>query len=122
VERLNGHRPGSWWVLSLISLAIVWLEIGMAFMTSYTVPTVGIGCRSMSYLIYGGLSTLPWIIQFLPGSRHPGYMRKAVHHFICSLSTLCLIFITFAAVSWPLYPFTEHGLTPGIHFFSSAEF
>jgi len=99
LERLNGHRPGSWWVLSLISLAIVWLEIGMAFMTSYNVPTVGIGCRSMSYLIYGGLSTLPWIIQFLPWFRHPGVKRKAVCHFICLLSTLCLIFVTFAAVS-----------------------
>jgi hypothetical protein len=99
LKRLNGRRPGSWWVLSLISLAIVWLEIGMAFMISYNVPTVGIGCRSMSYLIYGGLSTLPWIIQLLPWFKHPGAKRKAACYLICLLSTLCLIFVTFAAVS-----------------------
>jgi hypothetical protein len=98
-KRLKGRRPASWWALSLISLALVWLEIGMAFMISYNVPTVGIGCRSMSYIIYGGLSTLPWIIHLLPGFKHPGVKRRAACYLICLLSTLCLIFITFAAVS-----------------------
>lgn len=99
LQRLEGRRPGSWWVLSLISLAMVWLAIGMAFMTSYNVPTIGIGCRSMSYLIYGSLSTLPWIIQLFPGLKHPGVKSNTVCYLICLLSTLCLIFITFAAVS-----------------------
>jgi len=98
-KRLKGRRPGSWWVLSLISLALVWLEIGMALMISYNVPTVGIGCRSMSYIVYGGLSTLPWIINLFPGLRNPGVKRRAVCYFICLLSMLSLIFITFAAVS-----------------------
>lgn len=98
LSRLEGPRPGSWWVLSVISLAIVWLEIGMAFMTSYNVPTIGIGCRSMSYLIYGGLSSIPWMIQFLPWFRQPGTKRKALCHGFCVLSTFCLLFITFAAV------------------------
>jgi hypothetical protein len=98
-KNLDGRRPGSWWILSLISLAIVWLEIGMAFMTSYNVPTVGLGCRSLSYLIYGGLSTLPWILHLLPWFKHPGVKRKGACYLISLLSTLCLIFITFAAVS-----------------------
>jgi hypothetical protein len=98
-KRLNGRCPGSWWILSLISLAIVWLEIVMAFMTSYNVPTVGLGCRSISYLIYGGLSTLPWIIHLLPWFKHPGAKRKGACYLICLLSTLCFTFITFAAVS-----------------------
>jgi hypothetical protein len=99
LQRLNGPRPGSWWVLSLISLAIVWLEIGMAFMTSYHVPTIGIGCRSMSYLIYGGLSTLPWIMHLFPCFKDPGIKRKAACLLISVLSTLFLTFISFAAVS-----------------------
>jgi hypothetical protein len=104
-KRLKGRRPGSWWVLSLISLALVWLEIGMALMTSYNIPTVGVGCRSMSYIIYGSLSTLPWIIHLLPWFKHPGRKRKAACYFICLLSTLCLILIIFAAVSSPFsYP------------------
>lgn len=98
-KRLKGRRPASWWVLSLISLAVVWLEIAMAFMLSHNVPTVGIGCRSMSYIIYGGLSTLPWIIHLLPGFKHPGVKRKVACYLICLLSTLCLIVITFATVS-----------------------
>lgn len=101
LDRLNGSRPGSWWILSMTSLAIVWLEIGMAFMLSYNVPTVGIGCRSMSYIIYGGLSTLPWIIHLFPGFKNPGVKRKTLCYMICCLSTFCLIFITFAAVSRP---------------------
>jgi len=118
LKRLDGRRPGSWWVLSFISLAIVWLEIGMAFMTSYNVPTVGIGCRSMSYLIYGGLSTLPWIIQFLPGFRHPDVKRKAVCHVICLLSTLWLVFITFAAVSQDICHPTVRAETDARHSFT----
>lgn len=96
---LNGPRPRSWWVISLVSLALVWLQIGMALMISYNIPTVGIGCRSASYLIYGVLSSLPWLIHLLPLFDDPGTKRKMLCHFLCFLSTLTLCFITFAAVS-----------------------
>jgi hypothetical protein len=98
-EHLKGPRPGSWWMLSFVSLALVWLELGMAFVVSYNIPTVGLGCRATSYLIYGGMSTLPWLIHLLPGFARPGKYRKAFCHFLCLLSTLTLFFITFAAVS-----------------------
>lgn len=96
---LHRRRPGSWWVLSLISLALVWLEIGMAFMASYNIPTVGIGCRSASYLVYGCLSSLPWLIHLLPWLGGPGTKRKVICNFFSLLSMLTLCFIIFAAVS-----------------------
>lgn len=102
---LDGRRPASWWALSLTSLALVWLEIGMAVMISYNIPTVGVGCRSMSYLIYCGLSTLPWLINVFPWRKPPGLLRKVVCHIFCGLSTLSLVFITFAAVSLCPYGF-----------------
>lgn len=72
-------------------------------MLSYNVPTVGIGCRSASYLIYGILCTLPWVLQLLPGFRTPRATRKGLVFAICTLSTLVLIFINFAAVSHPIF-------------------
>jgi hypothetical protein len=73
-------------MLAVISLALVWLEIGL-------------GCRSGSYITYGYLSTLPWFAQLLRGFKRPGLKRKTLCHFICLLSTLCLGLIIFAAVS-----------------------
>lgn len=104
IRCLNGRRPGSWWALAVTSLLLVWLEIGMAFMISFNIPTVGIGCRSLSYLIYGGLSSFPWMIHLLPsfgGSIVKNGLRWLSTLFTL-LSTGVLCFIIFAAVSGPL--------------------
>ncbi|KAH6869418.1 hypothetical protein B0T10DRAFT_533871 [Thelonectria olida] len=122
IRRLNGHRPGSWWVLSVISLALVWLEIGMAFMISYNIPTVGIGCRSASYLVYGCLSSLSWLIHLLPWFGSPGTKRKAVCHFLCLLSTLTLFFIIFAAFSGVLKNCLCRGGLSGYLYFENSQF
>ncbi|KAM7217637.1 hypothetical protein V8F06_007021 [Rhypophila decipiens] len=60
-DNLNTRPPLAWRLLALAALAMVWWELGMALMISYNIPTVGIGCRSGSYLVYGGLSTVPWL-------------------------------------------------------------
>lgn len=93
-------RPGPWWVLSVTSLAIVWLEIGMAIMISYNTPTVGLACRSGSYVIYGITSSVTWVLHLFPGFKRPGTQRKAVCHFFNFLATLALMGIIFAAVSF----------------------
>ena len=98
-KHLGSTRPGSWWILSLTTLSIVWLEVGMAIMLSYNTPTVGLACRSGSYLIFGVLSTIPWIFQCLSFFKRPGFYRKSLCHFASLLSNISLIFITFAAVS-----------------------
>jgi hypothetical protein len=100
-ERLAGPRPPAWWMLAVASLALVWLEIGMALLISVNIPTVGLGCRATSYLIYAGFSSLAWLIHLLPGFARPGTRRKALLHVISGLSMLVLFFIIFAAVSFP---------------------
>lgn len=104
IDNLMRTRPASWWVLAFISLALVWLPIGMAFMISYNIPTIGLGCRSGSYVIYAFLSSLPWLIHLTPWFAYPGQWRKALCHMICALSMLSLCMIIFAAVSRPLFP------------------
>lgn len=53
----NCGPPAAWWVLAMLSFAIVWVEMGAASMISIKIPTFGVGCRSLSCLIFGGLST-----------------------------------------------------------------
>lgn len=93
------HRPGSWWWIASVSLAVVWLQIGMAFMLSYNIPTVGIGCRAASYLVYGVLCTLPWVLHLAPNFKSPSAACKSAVFALCILATLCLVFINLAAVS-----------------------
>ncbi|KAG0697153.1 hypothetical protein DFH29DRAFT_984362 [Suillus ampliporus] len=50
---------------SCVSLALQWGTAGAATITAYFTPTTGIGCRSLSYLIYAGISTLIWIMLLM---------------------------------------------------------
>ncbi|KAG0697778.1 hypothetical protein DFH29DRAFT_1020736 [Suillus ampliporus] len=49
-------------VASCVSLALQWGTTGAATVVAYFTPTTGIGCRSLSYLIYAGISTLIWMM------------------------------------------------------------
>jgi len=101
-------KPPPAWVLSSIgALALVWWEIGMALMISYNIPTVGIGCRSGSFILYGILSTLPWFAHLFecvgPQGRTGRRVSRAINwvaSVFLAFSVPCLIFIMFAAVSW----------------------
>lgn len=77
-----------------------------ASMISIRIPTVGVGCCSLSYLIYGGLSTLPMLMQLLlnwwTGTGKHLVLRVWVRRLsgtLCMLAVGTLVFITFAAVS-----------------------
>jgi hypothetical protein len=96
-ERL---RPGSWWLLAFTSLALVWLDTGMAIMMSYNTPTVGLSCRSGVYILYGLLSTFTWVVRLFPASNYPRDWLKILCHCINVFATVVLFFTVFAAVSW----------------------
>ncbi|KAM7205165.1 hypothetical protein V8F20_003302 [Naviculisporaceae sp. PSN 640] len=96
---LSGHRAKSWRVMSIVAMALVWLEIFMAFIISYNTPTVGLGCRSGSYVIYGGLSSIPWVLHSLPGFKHPSFRQRVLIHCFNALALLSLLFIIFAQFS-----------------------
>jgi hypothetical protein len=45
---------------SIAGLSLQWGTAGAAVMSVYYTPTVGIGCRSLIWLVYAGVSTLVW--------------------------------------------------------------
>ncbi|KAJ6460951.1 hypothetical protein C8R45DRAFT_842429, partial [Mycena sanguinolenta] len=47
---------------SLAALGLTWGTVGAAIVGSYFVPTKGIGCRVGSYIIYGVVATLVWMM------------------------------------------------------------
>jgi hypothetical protein len=100
LKNIQRVRPMPWWILTVTSLAIVWLEVGMAVMLAYNTPTVGISCRSGFILIFGVMSSLTWFLQLLPTFRRPSIMAKALCHALNLLSVLSLIVTIFAAVSF----------------------
>ncbi|KAG1777418.1 hypothetical protein EV702DRAFT_1179523 [Suillus placidus] len=66
-----GHAQRSHWapgvftrmvIASCASLALQWGTAGGAFMVEWFTPTIGVGCRSLSYLIYGVVSTVIWMM------------------------------------------------------------
>ncbi|KAK3340015.1 hypothetical protein B0T25DRAFT_561096 [Lasiosphaeria hispida] len=93
----NFQRPGSWWFIAVASITTVWLEILMAFLVSYQTPTVGLSCRSGSYLVYGFLASVAWVISCV--FKHPGLWTRTVCYFFNALAVLVLVTIIFAQFS-----------------------
>jgi len=48
-----------------MSLQLQWATTGAAFLAFWFTPTVGLGCRSLAFLIYGSLSTIIWALLVL---------------------------------------------------------
>jgi hypothetical protein len=48
-------------VACLAAIFLQWGTAGASVLISYKTPSVGLGCRSGSFLLYGALSTLAWI-------------------------------------------------------------
>ncbi|KAF7345251.1 hypothetical protein MSAN_01901700 [Mycena sanguinolenta] len=48
-----------------LALFLQWGTTGAAIFVAYSTPTVGLGCRSGSYLIYGVAATVSWILLVL---------------------------------------------------------
>jgi len=63
-DSLEGSRPRSWHVVAVISELLVVCEIMMGFTIAFATPTVGLGCRSLAYLLTALLSSVAWVVQF----------------------------------------------------------
>ncbi|KAB5560223.1 hypothetical protein GE09DRAFT_962289 [Coniochaeta sp. 2T2.1] len=63
-DSLEGPRPRSWHVIAAVSEMLVVCEIMMGFTIAFATPTVGLGCRSLAYLLTALLSSVAWAIQF----------------------------------------------------------
>ncbi|KDQ57904.1 hypothetical protein JAAARDRAFT_34715 [Jaapia argillacea MUCL 33604] len=49
-------------IASLVALGLQWGTTGAAIMIAYNTPTVGLGCRSGAYVLYGVAATVVWIL------------------------------------------------------------
>ncbi|KAJ7861928.1 hypothetical protein B0H13DRAFT_2204331 [Mycena leptocephala] len=57
--------PGVWWRVvysSVVACAVQWSCTGSAVLAAWMTPTVGLGCHSASFLLYGGLSTISFAL------------------------------------------------------------
>jgi len=61
IENSLTTRPGSWWIIWGFGQAIVATSFGMAFMVSFNTPTIGLGCRSLLYMIWYLLTWVSWM-------------------------------------------------------------
>ncbi|KAJ7736485.1 hypothetical protein B0H16DRAFT_1206045, partial [Mycena metata] len=50
------------WMAAIAAVFLQWGTTGAAVFVAYWTPSIGIGCRSGSYLIYGIAATLSWIL------------------------------------------------------------
>jgi hypothetical protein len=98
LELLLARPPDSWYKIAFIGLLIVWTSITMALLLAYNTPTVGLGCWSGSFLLFGILSSLTWMLQFVRPQRPVGVIVK-----ICTCFNLIsigwLITVVFLMVS-----------------------
>ncbi|KAK4042210.1 hypothetical protein C8A01DRAFT_14161 [Parachaetomium inaequale] len=90
-------RPWAWLFLAVFSFFLFWWGICMAFLVSYQTPTVGLSCRSGSYLLYGLLASLAWVASLV--RKNPGTKTRAVCYLINLLACLVLATIVLAQVT-----------------------
>ncbi|KAJ7217528.1 hypothetical protein C8J57DRAFT_1598487 [Mycena rebaudengoi] len=69
----NGEEPSRWapqvwrrFIYSAVaSLVFQWLTTGSALFAAWMTPTIGLGCHSGSFILYGALSTLSFLVLLL---------------------------------------------------------
>ncbi|KAJ7608737.1 hypothetical protein FB45DRAFT_945812 [Roridomyces roridus] len=61
---------------ALIALFLQWGTTGAAIYVAYQTPSVGLGCRSGSYLLYGIAATVSWLLLLLAHFASHAYMHR----------------------------------------------
>ncbi|KAJ7624246.1 hypothetical protein DFH06DRAFT_1230060 [Mycena polygramma] len=61
-SELPGAVINHMWLAAIAAVFLQWGTTGAAVFVGYWTPTIGIGCRTGSYLIYGVAATLSWIL------------------------------------------------------------
>ena len=73
--------PSGMWkrmmVASVLALGLHWATTNSAAITLIFTPTIGLGCRSGTYILYGCLSTLIWLMLML--SSYLAHLAKVRH-------------------------------------------
>jgi hypothetical protein len=95
VRHLHSSRPLSWYYTAAVSLLLVWSQILMAVLVAHTTPTVGLGCWSGSFLVYGALSSVTWVVQF---QKHPARLVQLLCYGVNLIAVSWLVTITVLVV------------------------
>jgi hypothetical protein len=69
-------RPWSWWFIWILSQILVTIAFATAFVVSFNTPTIGLGCRSLLYLIWFLVSSVAWAI--LGCRQEPNQLLRAI--------------------------------------------
>ena len=68
IERQSRWAPGIWGrttIAALFALGLQWGTTGAAILIHYLAPPAGLGCHSMSFLLYGIVSTMSMLLCLL---------------------------------------------------------
>ena len=88
---------------ALLALAVVVCSAGGAFAISFNEPTVGLGCRSGGYLIFGILTTTTFLLEMAGWSlEKPGGMSVIRHRSRIALRMIITV-IEVVNTSWLIY-------------------
>ncbi|KAK0621830.1 hypothetical protein B0T17DRAFT_600607 [Bombardia bombarda] len=120
VTRLDGRRPGLWYSSALRAMFLVWVPILMAFVVAFTSPTVGLGCWSGSFLVFGGLGSFSWVVSVC--KKDCGPKLRGLCHAVNMLSVVFVVFITglvltggmsncYCSTTWFAYPLSGGYMT-----------
>ena len=97
-ELLDGWKPRAWYVVSMSSFLLVWCAIMSAFVVSFNSPTVGFGCRTFVYLLFGAFSSVSWCIQF---SKRPPEWALWISYIFNALAIMTLLVVVIFQASHP---------------------
>ena len=88
-ERIPNNHPQyvkRFLLASLAGVMLQWGTAGGAIIIHWFTPTVGLGCRSLNWLVYAGVSTLVWILLV-----SSNFLAHCTRDWIKALSTpLCI--------------------------------
>lgn len=100
VRPLLWKRPLVYYKYMAVSFVIVYLGVFMAFIVSFNTPTVGLGCRSLMYILFATFSVVPLVVELFIALARGLYRRDSpVNRFrvrifrffgLLAATTLCL--------------------------------
>lgn len=104
---LDRGKPRAWYVVAVLSFLLVWTAVMSAFVVSFNMPTVGLGCRSLTYLLFGVFGSVSWVIQFWS---QPARWARLVSYLCNTLAILTISLVVLFQVRYLQHPRDAHCL------------
>lgn len=89
----RGTRPAQWWTIWILGLVIPNLSIYLCLLVGFNTPTVGFGCRSLSYMVYSIMISVTWLLYGV--KREPPKLVVRLCQTISCIAVISLLAIIF---------------------------